>query len=199
MSWNLAQSILPRHALFYAVSGETFDGKRAVELGLANYAVPKAKLREETVKFARKLMKLNPGVVRYTKEAIRAVRNMTEDQARDYLRSKQDSLARNDKVGDFHNNIAEAYRRVGRLDAAAAHFAKAAELQPVFVEAHQNLAATLRAQVFLCGALLGRAGRRLVLHLSTSWGGLHRRIPLLENILTYSAPTSPKLNPQAQT
>jgi DNA-directed RNA polymerase subunit N (RpoN/RPB10) len=59
--------------------------------------------------------------------------------------------------------------------------------------------ATLRAQVFLCGALLGRAGRRLVLHMSTSWGGLHRRIPLLENILTYGAPTSPKFNPQAQT
>src|SRR5580658_2391385 len=29
--------------------------------------------------------------------------------------------------------------------------------------------ATLRAQVFLCGALLGRAGHRLVLHLSASW------------------------------
>jgi hypothetical protein len=59
--------------------------------------------------------------------------------------------------------------------------------------------ATLRAQVFLCGALLGRAGRRLVLHLSTSWGGLHQRIPLLENVLTYGAPTSPKFNPQTAT
>jgi trans-feruloyl-CoA hydratase/vanillin synthase len=97
VSWNLAQMMLPRHALFYAVSGETFDGKRAVELGLANFAVSRAKLREETVKFAKKLMKLNPAVVRYTKEAIRAVRDMNEDQARDYLRSKQDSLARNDK------------------------------------------------------------------------------------------------------
>ena len=59
--------------------------------------------------------------------------------------------------------------------------------------------ATLRAQIFLCGALLGRAGRRLVLHMSTSWGGLKRRIPLLENVLTYGAPTSPKLNPQTPT
>jgi hypothetical protein len=59
--------------------------------------------------------------------------------------------------------------------------------------------ATLRAQVFLCGALLGRAGRRLVLHLSTSWGGLQQRIPLLENVLTYGLPTSPKFNPQTQT
>jgi len=48
--------------------------------------------------------------------------------------------------------------------------------------------ATLRAQVFLCGALLGRAGHRLVLHLSTSWGGLQQRIPLLENILNVRHP-----------
>lgn len=56
--------------------------------------------------------------------------------------------------------------------------------------------ATLRAQVFLCGALLGRAGHRLVLHLSTSWGGLQQRIPLLENVLAYGLSTSPKLNPE---
>jgi hypothetical protein len=54
--------------------------------------------------------------------------------------------------------------------------------------------ATLRAQVFLCGALLGRAGHRLVLHLSASWGGLKPRIPLLENVLSYGVPTSPKLH-----
>jgi len=59
--------------------------------------------------------------------------------------------------------------------------------------------ATLRAQVFLCGALLGRAGHRLVLHLSTSWGGLQQRILLLENILTYVIPTSPKLHPKPAT
>ena len=92
VSWNLADMLLPRHALYYAVTGDTFDGKRAVEIGLANFAVPKAKLREETVKLAEKLMKLNPNVVRYTKEAIKAVRDMTDKQARDYLKSKQDSL-----------------------------------------------------------------------------------------------------------
>jgi trans-feruloyl-CoA hydratase/vanillin synthase len=97
VSWNLADMILPRHALYYAVTGEPFDGKRAVEIGLANFAVPKERLREETVKLAGKLMKLNPGVVRYTKEAMRAVRGMSDDQARDYLRSKQDSLVRSDK------------------------------------------------------------------------------------------------------
>jgi hypothetical protein len=59
--------------------------------------------------------------------------------------------------------------------------------------------ATLRTQVFLCGALLGRAGHHLVLHLSASWGGLQQRIPLLENILAYGIPTSPKLHPEPAT
>ena len=101
VSWNLSDMMLPRHALYYAATGETFDGKRAVELGLANFSVPAAKLREETVKFATKLTKLNPNVLRYTKEGVRNVRHMTVDQARDYLAVKQDSLMRLDKeIGD---------------------------------------------------------------------------------------------------
>jgi Transposase DDE domain group 1 len=59
--------------------------------------------------------------------------------------------------------------------------------------------ATLRTQVFLCGALLGRAGHRLVLHLSASWGGLKQRIPLLENVLAYDVSTSPKLTSEHAT
>lgn len=53
--------------------------------------------------------------------------------------------------------------------------------------------ATLRTQLFLCGAVLGRAGRRVVLHLSESWGGLSQRKPLLDNLLSYPFSTSPKL------
>ncbi len=54
--------------------------------------------------------------------------------------------------------------------------------------------ATLRAQVFLCGAILGKAGRKPVLHLSSAWGGLENRNPLFEKILSYVFPTSPKLD-----
>jgi hypothetical protein len=53
--------------------------------------------------------------------------------------------------------------------------------------------ATLRVQVFLCGAILGRAGHRTVLHLSAAWGGLEKRNSLLDNLLQYEIPTSPKL------
>jgi hypothetical protein len=54
--------------------------------------------------------------------------------------------------------------------------------------------ATLRTLVFTCGAILGRAGRRLVLHLSQSWGGLKTRNPLIDKILSWEIPTSPKLD-----
>ena len=53
--------------------------------------------------------------------------------------------------------------------------------------------ATIRTQVLTCGAVLGRAGRHLVIHLSKSWGGLKTRIPLLDSILNWQIPTSPKL------
>ena len=53
--------------------------------------------------------------------------------------------------------------------------------------------ATLRTMVFTCGAILGRSARRIVLHLSDSWGGLKTRNPLINSILEAKFPTSPKL------
>ena len=53
--------------------------------------------------------------------------------------------------------------------------------------------ATLRAAVFLCGAILGRSGHARVLHLSAAWGGLDKHKPLLEAVLRWPDPTPPKL------
>jgi hypothetical protein len=55
--------------------------------------------------------------------------------------------------------------------------------------------ATLRAAVFLCGAILGRAGHRPVLHLSACWGGLAKHKPLLATVMSWKNQTSPKLVP----
>jgi len=38
--------------------------------------------------------------------------------------------------------------------------------------------ATLRFEVFTCGAILGRSGHHLVLHMSKNWGGYSQRKPL---------------------
>jgi hypothetical protein len=80
-----------------------------------------------------------------------------------------------------------AFRAVLLLFNLLAEFQRAVGL-PVYREP-----ATIRTQVLTCGAILGRAGRRLVIHLSENWGGLKTRIPLLDNILNWQIPTSPKL------
>jgi hypothetical protein len=59
--------------------------------------------------------------------------------------------------------------------------------------------ASLRAQVFLCGAILGRAGHQTVLHLSAAWGGLEKRNLLFEKLLLYKLPTSRKLEVRPET
>ena len=82
-----------------------------------------------------------------------------------------------------------AFRSVLLLFNLLAEFQRAAGL-PSYREP-----ATLRTQVLTCGAILGRAGRRMVVHLSQSWGGLRSRIPLLDSILACEFPTSPKLTP----
>ena len=53
---------------------------------------------------------------------------------------------------------------------------------------------TLRSEVFLCGGELKRKGDEIILSLSTAWGGLKQRIPLLSSILTWVYPISPKLD-----
>ena len=81
-----------RKALYYACTGRTFSGKEAEAMGVVTYAVPRAKLREETIALATELKAKAPYVVRATKEAIRAVRHMSIDEAYDYLEAKSDQL-----------------------------------------------------------------------------------------------------------
>lgn len=81
-----------RNALFYAMTGRTIDGRKAVELGIATLAVSADKLRDETLAVARELMAKSPTVLAYTKQAIRAVRGMDMDQAYEYLGAKSMAL-----------------------------------------------------------------------------------------------------------
>jgi hypothetical protein len=50
---------------------------------------------------------------------------------------------------------------------------------------------TLRAAVFVCGALLGRAGRKLALRLSQNGGGLEKHNVLIENALDMQITIAP--------
>ena len=97
VSWNIAQTLNFRDGMYYALTGDTFDGRKAKDIGFVNFSFPKPKLREETVRLAHKLMEKSPAVLRYTKEALRAVRFMNEPQASDYLSAQSDALRFADK------------------------------------------------------------------------------------------------------
>jgi hypothetical protein len=56
--------------------------------------------------------------------------------------------------------------------------------------------ATLRAAVFIGGAVLGKRSRTPVLYIAESWGGLSKHKPLIDNIMQWPGATSPKLPPE---
>jgi hypothetical protein len=67
-------------------------------------------------------------------------------------------------------------------------------LQPNAAAQPQQRPATVRQQLFTCAAAAGRAGHKVVIFLSRSWGGLHARKSLLDTISALQNRTSPKLN-----
>lgn len=77
-----------RDAMYYAVTGETFDGRKAAEMRLVNEAVPGDRLRERTVELATILAGKNPTVLRGTKMAVRLVQQMAWEVSDDYLMAK---------------------------------------------------------------------------------------------------------------
>ncbi len=97
VSWNVAQMLNFRDGMYYALTGDTFDGRKAKEMGFINFSFPRNELKAQTVKLAQRLMEKSPAVLRYTKEALRAVRFMNEPQAADYLNAKSDALRFVDK------------------------------------------------------------------------------------------------------
>lgn len=83
-----SETIGYRQALYYAMTGKTFDGREAAKLGLVNEAVPLAKLREHTRELARVLLDKNQTVLRGIKIAMKRVKYMDWEVSADYLYAK---------------------------------------------------------------------------------------------------------------
>jgi feruloyl-CoA hydratase/lyase len=90
VSKALADTVGQRKALEYIMTGETFTGREAAEMGLVNRAVPLDNLRQETIALARKLAAKNPVVLRAAKHAFKRCRELTWEQSEDYLYAKLD-------------------------------------------------------------------------------------------------------------
>jgi trans-feruloyl-CoA hydratase/vanillin synthase len=99
VSKALTDALSLRDAVWLAMTGETFDGKMAEKIRLVNKAVPRDKLREETLALAHRLLKLNPEVLKATKIAVKNVRSVPHEQAADYLQAKSQEMRLQDKEG----------------------------------------------------------------------------------------------------
>ncbi len=92
----LAEAMTYRDAMYYIMTGDSFNGKQAATMRLVTFAVPQEKLRDETVKLARKLMEKNPSVLRAAKEVYKTCLTMDFWQAEDYMAAKGAALRASD-------------------------------------------------------------------------------------------------------
>lgn len=81
-----------RTAMYHALLGENLSGQQAASRGLVNESVPADKLRARVLEVANKLLKKNLDTLKATKDAVRRVREMTYNNAEDYLIRAQEAL-----------------------------------------------------------------------------------------------------------
>jgi trans-feruloyl-CoA hydratase/vanillin synthase len=101
----LADAMTYRDAMYYILTGDTFDGRQAAAMRLVTYAVPRERLREETVKLARKLMEKNPNTLRAAKEVYKTARTMDYWQAEEYMAAKAIALRATDPERGYEEGI----------------------------------------------------------------------------------------------
>jgi trans-feruloyl-CoA hydratase/vanillin synthase len=80
-----------RRAMYHAMLGEPIDGRMAADWGLVNEALPGDALHARVSAVAQALRQKNPVALKATKDAVRRVREMTYENAEDYLVRAQEA------------------------------------------------------------------------------------------------------------
>lgn len=88
-----------RDAMYHAMTGELIDGQKAAAWKLVNESVPLAALKARVEEVANILLKKNPVALKATKDAVRRVKEMTYDNAEDYLIRAQEAANSFDNEG----------------------------------------------------------------------------------------------------
>lgn len=100
VSKAVADTMGHRKALEYIMTGDTFTGVQAAEMGLVNRAVPLEQLRDEVTTLAKKLLEKNAVVMRAAKHGFKRCRELTWEQNEDYLYAKlEQALFRDPEKG----------------------------------------------------------------------------------------------------
>ncbi|HZS02023.1 MAG TPA: p-hydroxycinnamoyl CoA hydratase/lyase [Chloroflexota bacterium] len=118
--------VQPRQALYYIMTGDPFDGRRAAEIGLITMAVPRADLQARVQEIAGKLKQKDPIALRACKEAFKAVSPaVSYEDAWYWLAAKSDQLTYLQKMRGRQDDIEGFLRKefkpgLGSPDASGA-------------------------------------------------------------------------------
>jgi len=94
----LVELMSARDAMYYTLTGETFDGRKAAEIKLVNESVPLDQLRARVRQIADVLLQKNPQTLKAAKDAVKRVAEISVDASEDYLVVRQESLNYLDKT-----------------------------------------------------------------------------------------------------
>jgi trans-feruloyl-CoA hydratase/vanillin synthase len=90
VSKAVADTMGHRAALHYIMTGDTFTGQEAAQMGLVNKSVPRTELRQAVTELAGKLLAKAPVVLRIAKHGFKRCRELNWEQNEDYLYAKVD-------------------------------------------------------------------------------------------------------------
>jgi trans-feruloyl-CoA hydratase/vanillin synthase len=93
----LVELMSVRDAMYYTLTGENFDGRKAAEMKVVNEAVPLDQLRARVRQIADAMLEKNPQTLKAAKDAVKRVAEMSYDASEDYLVVRQESLNYLDK------------------------------------------------------------------------------------------------------
>ncbi len=94
----VAEVMNHRDSLYYIMTGETFGGDKAREMGLVNESVPLAELETRVRQICASLLEKNPVTLKAAKDTFKRVRNMPWDLADDYIYAKLEQMLYLDKT-----------------------------------------------------------------------------------------------------
>lgn len=94
----VAEVMNHRDSLYYIMTGETFGGDKAREMGLVNESVPLTELEARVRQICASLLEKNPVTLKAAKDTFKRVRNMPWDLADDYIYAKLEQMLYLDKT-----------------------------------------------------------------------------------------------------
>ena len=101
----VAEVMSHRDSLYYIMTGELFDGRKAAEMRLVNEVVPLAKLQERVRQICDSLLEKNPVTLKAAKDTFKRVRSMPWEVADDYIYAKLEQMLLLDKSGGRNEGL----------------------------------------------------------------------------------------------